>query len=64
MRSIGMGELLAVLASVVGLAFYAFVFFIFWRFYQLLEKISENVAGIRQALEKDPQTRLFPGGDR
>ena len=58
MRSIGFPEVVAVLAGVLGLCVYAVMFFVVWKFYQLLGNISENIAGIRQAMERNGRTGL------
>ena len=34
-----------------GLIFFV-TFFIIWKFYQILSRINDNIAGIRQALER------------
>jgi hypothetical protein len=34
-----------------GLMFFV-IFFVVWKFYQILSKINDNIAGIRQALER------------
>ena len=40
----------------LGLLFYGLMFavilFVIWKFYQILSKINDNIAGIRQALER------------
>jgi hypothetical protein len=42
---------------VLGLFFYGLmffvIFFVIWKFYQILSKINDNIAGIRQALERN-----------
>ena len=60
MRSIGAPELFAAMAGVIGLCVYAVMFFVVWKFYQLLGKINENIAGIRQVMERDGRTGLPP----
>jgi hypothetical protein len=43
---------------VLVLLFYGLMFFgtcfVIWKFYQVLSKINDNIAGIRQALERTP----------
>jgi len=34
-----------------GLMFFV-IFFIVWKFYQVLSRINDNIAGIRQVLER------------
>lgn len=34
-----------------GLMFFA-ICFVVWKFYQILSKINDNIAGIKQALER------------
>lgn len=34
-----------------GLMFFV-IFFVVWKFYQILSKVNDNIAGIRQALER------------
>jgi hypothetical protein len=35
---------------IYGLLF-SVIFFVLWKFYQILSKINDNIAGIRQTLE-------------
>jgi hypothetical protein len=37
-------------AVLVGLLYYVVLFFCVWKFYQMLSRINNNLAGIRQAL--------------
>ena len=37
----------------VGILFYGGIFFCVWKFYQVLSKINDNIAGIRQAIERN-----------
>jgi hypothetical protein len=39
-----------------GLMFFV-IFFVIWKFYQILSKINDNIAGIRQALERNDPGR-------
>ena len=58
MRSIGLPELL--LIPMLGLAYLALPVFVLWKFYQLLSKISDNVAVIRATLERGASGVPFP----
>ena len=40
----------------IGLVFPGLIVFCLWKFYQLLSKINDNIAGIRQALERNAPT--------
>jgi hypothetical protein len=40
-------------AILLGLLFYGLVFFCIWKFYEMLSKINDNIAGIRQALNRN-----------
>ena len=60
MRSIGMAGMFTALASIVALGFYAIIFFVVWKFYQVIEKINQNLAGIRQAMERNGRSDLPP----
>jgi hypothetical protein len=59
MRGFGIPELvfLFVPMALVGLLFYGAIFFCIWKFYQLLSKIDDNLAGIRQAVERGGTSR-------
>lgn len=57
MRSIGLPEVLVAFGGIVAVVFYGFVFFVLWKFYQTFSKINENIAGIRQVLERGGQGR-------
>ena len=50
MRLIGLPELLVVVGALFGLV--CIMFFVLWKFYQVFKKINDNIAGIRQALQK------------
>jgi hypothetical protein len=39
-----------------GLMFFG-ILFVIWKFYQILSKINDNIAGIRQALERNDPGR-------
>lgn len=57
MRSLGFPELLvvALFGGVIGVGFYALLFFALWKFYQIFSKINENIAGIRQVLDRSTE---------
>jgi hypothetical protein len=57
MRSIGLPELLVVFGGLVGFAFYGIIFFILWKFYHMFGKVHDNIAGIKQVLERNGQNR-------
>ena len=57
MCSIALPELLVVFGGLVGFAFYAIIFFILWKFYHMFGKINDNIAGIKQVLERNGQNR-------
>ena len=40
--------------ALLGLLFYGAIFFCVWKFYELVSKINDNLAGIREALELRP----------
>ena len=43
--------MIALVLFFYGLMFFV-IFFVIWKFYQILSKINDNIAGIRQALER------------
>lgn len=56
MRSLGFPELVvALFGGVIGVGFYALLFFALWKFYQIFSKINENIAGIRQVLDRSTE---------
>ncbi len=52
MQSIGLPEVLVGVGTVLRTVFYGVAFVALWKFYQMFAKINENIAGIRQALQK------------
>jgi hypothetical protein len=38
--------------ALIGLLQYGFLCFCIWKFYQMLGKINDNIAGVRQAIER------------
>jgi len=50
MRSLDFPGLVVFLLSI---GFYVLVAFVLWKFYQILSKINENIAAIRQVLHAD-----------
>jgi hypothetical protein len=50
---IGFPELIVLLfGGVIGVGFYAFLLLALWKFYQMLSRMNENIAGIRQLLDR------------
>jgi hypothetical protein len=45
----------ALFGGVIGIGFYALLFFALWKFYQMFSKINENIAGIRQVLDRSTE---------
>jgi uncharacterized membrane protein len=39
------------------------IIYVIWKFYQILSKINDNIAGIRQALERERPDRVTTGSD-
>jgi len=52
MDSLGFPGVFVLLLSI---GFYALVFFVLWKFYQIFSKINDNVAGIRQVLNRSTE---------
>jgi hypothetical protein len=53
MGSLGFPEVVVLLfGGVMGIGFYALLFFVLWKFYQIFSKINENIAKIRQVLDR------------
>jgi len=45
-------QIMGMLPSIMlALLSYGLMFFVLWKFYELLTKISDNLAGIRRAIE-------------
>jgi hypothetical protein len=53
MRTPGFPEILAVIPIALLGTIYGFIFYCVWKFYQMLSKINDNIAGIRQALVRN-----------
>ena len=53
MKTVGPPEIMAILAGLVALGFYGVIFFVLWKFYQMFSKMNDNLAGIRQALDRN-----------
>ncbi|MGB9455790.1 MAG: hypothetical protein WCB12_07085 [Bryobacteraceae bacterium] len=39
--------------ALLGLLYYAAVIFCVWKFYQMVSRINDNLAGIRQAMNRN-----------
>ncbi|HEY9141501.1 MAG TPA: hypothetical protein VIN93_11450 [Bryobacteraceae bacterium] len=51
---IGTGFALSMIPfALLGLLYYAAVIFCVWKFYQMVSKINDNLAGIRQAMNRN-----------
>ena len=53
MRDIGLPELMAIFGGVAAVVFYGLIFFVLWKFYQMFSRINENIAGIKEALNRN-----------
>jgi hypothetical protein len=60
MAPVGVAEFFTV--GFFGVALYGVVLYCVWKFYQILSKINDNIAGIRQAVERCISDR--PAGPR
>jgi hypothetical protein len=47
------GPLTLIPVALLGLLYYAAVIFCVWKFYQMISKINDNLAGIRQAMNRN-----------
>jgi|HubBroStandDraft_4_1064222.scaffolds.fasta_scaffold107069_2 hypothetical protein len=62
-----MGSSPAIPMLFFGLLLYGLMFFgiiyVVWKFYRILSKINDNIAGVKQALERERPDTVTTGGD-
>ncbi len=53
LRTIGLPELFALVPiALLYIGFYVLIFFSIWKFYKLFSRVNDNLAAIREAIER------------